>query len=364
MRSRGCWDMISIVAEVSRSQFGERLLDRLRLDLGSGVGFSEHPSPFGGGAFSELFKFQLRGAPSEWSGMLVLRLVPGSNTGVRIEAAVQEGARVAGVPAPRVLLVDGDPEALGAPFMIMEMLAGRPFLRTLWHQFPRDFPRLVASWPDVFGEVLSLLMGVDTAPIADALSASGIPADAAGTGRHLAWSEQVLGGSHAFDGVISWLKTNQPDEPARPSVVHGDLWPGNVLMHEGAFGGLVDWTMGAVGDPALDVGFATVGLALMPEPFPPPWPVSAAIRAAGAHIAKQIHERCRTLVGGAERIAYYEALRCVVQLAVVHADRQRGVWNGWEHGVSALIRHLNGITGLGTSLTGGPTKKPGSSRWR
>ena len=290
--------------------------------------------------------------------MLVLRLVPGSDTGVRIEAAVQEGARSAGVPAPRVLLVDGEPEALGAPFMVMEMLAGRPFLRTAWHQFPRDFPRLVTSWPDVFGEVLSLLMRVDTAPVTDALSTGGIPANAAGTGRHLVWSEQVLAGNPAFEAVISWLKTNQPDEPARPSVVHGDLWGGNVLMQKGAWRGLVDWTMGAVGDPALDVGFATVGLALMPEPFPPPWPISAAIRAAGVHIANQIHERCRALVGGDKRITYYEALRCVVQLAVVQADRQRGVRNGWEHGVSALIRHLNGITGLGTSLTGGPTKKP------
>jgi aminoglycoside phosphotransferase (APT) family kinase protein len=235
--------------------------------------------------------------------------------------------------------------------MVMELLAGRPFLRgRAWHQFPRDLRRLVISWPAVFARVLDLLMRVDTAPVTNVLSAHGIAAEAARTGRHLAWVEEVLGATPAFGTVISWLKANQPEEPERPCLVHGDLWPGNVLMQKGALSGLVDWTMGTIGDPALEVGFAKVGLALMPEPFPPPWPISRAIRASGVHIARQIHERCRSLVGGDDRIAYYEALRCVVQLAMVQADRERGVRNGWEHGVPALSRHLHEITGHHTTV--------------
>jgi aminoglycoside phosphotransferase (APT) family kinase protein len=121
-------------------------------------------------------------------------------------------------------------------------------------------------------------------------------------------------------------------------------------MCSGAICGLVDWTMGAIGDPALDVGFAKVGLSLMPEPFPPPRPISTGIHAAGMRIAAQIHERCASLVGGPDRVAYYEALRCAVQIGVVHAERRLGRINSWEHGIPVLLRHLNEVTGLDVRL--------------
>jgi hypothetical protein len=116
--------------------------------------------------------------------------------------------------------------------------------------------------------------------------------------------------------------------------------------------------MGAVGDPALDVGFAKVGLALMPEPFPPPPPIRNAIRACGVRLARQIHRRCAPLVGGDDRVAYHEALRCMLQTAVVHADRRAGRTNGWERGIPALVRHFNAITGLDLSTAQYPSCLP------
>jgi hypothetical protein len=128
-------------------------------------------------------------------------------------------------------------------------------------------------------------------------------------------------------------------------LVHGDLWPGNVLVLDGAMSGLVDWTRGAIGDPALDVGFARVGVLLMPEPFPPPPPIRQLIHAAGTHIAEGIGERCTAAVGGEERVRYHEALRCAVELANVVVERRAGARPGWDHGVPALVRHLEGISG-------------------
>jgi len=110
--------------------------------------------------------------------------------------------------------------------------------------------------------------------------------------------------------------------------------------------GFVDWTMGAVGDPGLDVGFAKVGLALLPEPFPPPPPIRTVVHHYGRRLAQQIHERCSRHVDGDTRIAYFEALRCTLQVAAVVADRRAGRQNGWEHGVPALVSHFNAITGL------------------
>src|SRR5207244_3341157 len=41
-----------------------------------------------------------------------------------------------------------------------------------------------------------------------------------------------------------------------PVWVHGDLLPGNVLVHGGRLSGVIDWSAAGVGDPACDAMFA------------------------------------------------------------------------------------------------------------
>ena len=266
---------------------------------------------------------------------------------MRTEAGLQDGARATGIPAPRVLLVEPSPEVLGEPFMVMEFLPGRGFLGGIeWYRFARDFPKMLRSWPATFATIMELLAATDTAPVLEALARQGVPEDLALTTRHLSWIEETLGTDTGLDDGIAWLRANEPHLPEQLRLVHGDLWPANVLFGHGVLCGLVDWTMGALGDPALDVGFAKVGLALMPEPFPPPPPLRTAIHACGSRMARQIHDSCAPLVGGDSRISYYEALRCMVQIAVVYADRKAGRENGWERGIPALVKHLNTVTGI------------------
>ena len=47
-----------------------------------------------------------------------------------------------------------------------------------------------------------------------------------------------------------------PDWQGPPVWLHGDLHPGNILVHEGALSGVIDWEMLSVGDPALDLSGA------------------------------------------------------------------------------------------------------------
>jgi hypothetical protein len=338
------------------SNFGDlasKLLERLRAELEDpNLRYAVPPAPLGGGAFSSMFTFELATAPSAWSGRLVLRLVGWSPMQVRTEAGLQEGARSAGLPAPRVLLVEPTPDALGATFMVMEMLPGRAFLRGVEPtRFARDFPKVVRSWPARFAAVLETLGRVDDASVLSVMERHGVPERFARSTRHLDWAEGVLTDECAFDAAVGWLRANEPPPPARSVLVHGDLWPGNVLMRDGVVSGLVDWTMGAVGDPALDVGFARVGFLLMPEPFPPPPPLRQLVHAAGVRIAERIGAQCSAGVGGEERVRYYEALRCAVQLAAVVAERRAGTKPGWAHGVPALVGHLEAISGQPVPFT-------------
>jgi aminoglycoside phosphotransferase (APT) family kinase protein len=124
-----------------------------------------------------------------------------------------------------------------------------------WYRFTQSFPALVASWPETFARVMALLSAADVAPAITALERLGIPGEHALTTRHLVWAEEQLGEAPGFAELLAWLKLELPEPPTRLSLVHGDLWPANVLVKGKATTGLVDWTMGAIGDPALDLGF-------------------------------------------------------------------------------------------------------------
>lgn len=341
------------MASPSLGELQSKLLERLRAELGDpDLTYAVPPARLGGGAFSSMFTFELATPPSGWSGRLALRLVDSSPMQVRTEAGLQEGARAAGLPAPRVLLVEPTADVLGATFMVMEMLPGRAFLRGVEPmRFARDFPKLVRSWPGEFAAVLEMLGRVDGTSVLGVMQRYGVPERFARSTRHLDWAEVVLTEERAFDAAIGWLRASEPSPPERSVLVHGDLWPGNVLMRDGTVSGLVDWTMGAVGDPALDVGFARVGFLLMPEPFPPPPPLRQLVHAAGVRIAESIGARCTAGVGGEERVRYYEALRCVVQIAAVVAERRADTKPGWAHGVPALVGHLEAISGQPVPFT-------------
>lgn len=48
------------------------------------------------------------------------------------------------------------------------------------------------------------------------------------------------------------------DEPG--VLLHGDLWPGNVLWREGRIAAIVDWEDAALGDPLRDLGVSRLEL--------------------------------------------------------------------------------------------------------
>ncbi|TML40906.1 MAG: hypothetical protein E6G27_09040 [Actinobacteria bacterium] len=327
------------------------LLDRLRSELGvPELAYRRHPSALSGGMFSSLYAFELRPAPDGWTGSFVVRLVKPSEQ-VRLEVGLHEAASAAGFGTPRLLFWETDLADLGLGCLVMERLPSRTYVRGVepW-RFALDVPKLLGAWPRRFSHVLDALARVDADEAMETLLRDGVPHDLARPGRHLRAVSATLAEETSLAGVIDWLHDNRPAPPERLCLVHGDLWPGNVFMGNGGVR-LIDWTRGGIDDPALDVGFAKVGFALMPEPFPPPPPIRQLAALAGRSIAARISSHCDQLVGGADRVRYYEALRCAVELADVVAERASGARPGWEHGVPALVRHLEIITNGSITFT-------------
>lgn len=56
-----------------------------------------------------------------------------------------------------------------------------------------------------------------------------------------------------LDHALDWLESAVPDGDAAPVIVHGDVGPGNFLIHDGHVAALIDWEMVRLGHPLEDV---------------------------------------------------------------------------------------------------------------
>jgi aminoglycoside phosphotransferase (APT) family kinase protein len=76
--------------------------------------------------------------------------------------------------------------------------------------------------------------------------------------RWTAFLERIKGRElPGFDEAAAWLRTHKPIDFV-PGIMHGDYQFANVMFDDGAparLAAIVDWEMGTVGDPKLDLGW-------------------------------------------------------------------------------------------------------------
>jgi aminoglycoside phosphotransferase (APT) family kinase protein len=157
------------------------------------------------------------------------------------------------VPVPRPVLLCEDEEVLGAPFYVMEFVAGTPY---------RSADQLAPLGPErTRGAVLSLvdtlveLHAVDPAEVG--LADFGRPEGF--LDRQLRrWGKQLDASRNrdlaGIDELHATLGRRLPVSPA-PAVVHGDYRLDNVLIGErDEITAILDWEMSTLGDPLTDLG--------------------------------------------------------------------------------------------------------------
>jgi aminoglycoside phosphotransferase (APT) family kinase protein len=80
--------------------------------------------------------------------------------------------------------------------------------------------------------------------------------------RWTAFLERIKGRElPGFDEASAWLRAHKPIDFV-PGLMHGDYQFANVMYHDGApaqLAAIVDWEMGTVGDPKLDLGWTVQG---------------------------------------------------------------------------------------------------------
>ena len=165
------------------------------------------------------------------------------------------------VRVPRPALACDDESVIGAPFYLMERVAGTVIRGTLPEWATEDTRR------DIAYELVDALAELHAVPNGPFVEAGIGKADGYLERQLRRWRGQREGAQVRelpdYDVVSEWLGANLPPQAAT-SVVHGDYKLDNVVMVPGPrLVAILDWEMATVGDPLADLGYL---LALWIEP--------------------------------------------------------------------------------------------------
>lgn len=143
-----------------------------------------------------------------------------------------------GLPIPRGLRFDGSRSRLETPFLVMEFVEGTTSL-------PHPV-RSARAMADLMGRIHAV----------EDLGAISMP-------RRLDPSPELrlwLDGQPDAAPVLAAVGQTAPPYTRPPRLLHGDLWPGNLLWRDDEIVAVLDWEDAAIGDPLSDVACTRVEL--------------------------------------------------------------------------------------------------------
>jgi aminoglycoside phosphotransferase (APT) family kinase protein len=163
------------------------------------------------------------------------------------------------VPVPRMVVEHPEPDLLGAPFYVMELVEG------VVYRTAADLARLDADGArrlgHAFVDALAALHLVEPASVG--LADFGRP-DGYLARQVSRWSKQLASSRSrdvpGFDTLAARLTEDVP-APQRVSIVHGDFRLDNALVaadDPGRVQAVLDWEMATLGDPLADLALFTL----------------------------------------------------------------------------------------------------------
>jgi len=226
-------------------------------DLGTGAPL-EH-SYISGGSQNEIY--ELRRGDLRCAMRIPPATAPADrDNGIVREWRIIEALNGTDVPHTEAIAVCTDPAVLGRTFYLMGFVEG-------WS--PMDTR---GAWPAPFDADLDARRGLAFQLVEGIALLSKVDWQAKGlqdlgrpdgfherqVDRWTAFLERIKGRElPGFDEAAAWLRAHKPIDFI-PGLMHGDYQFANVMFRDGAparLAAIVDWEMGTVGDPKLDLGW-------------------------------------------------------------------------------------------------------------
>jgi len=279
-------------------------------------------------------------------GRFVLRrpprppLPPSAHDMVR-EARFQLALREGGFERlPTIVAVCDDEDVLGVPFYVMEWLEGHVVTDELPPGLDVDRARRRLA-EDLVDALVEIHAADVSSPALAAFARSGSYNERQVRRFAQLWEINRTREVPRVDEVGEWLTANLPDPPP-PTPVHGDYRLGNMMVARGEptrIEAVLDWEMGAIGDPRADVGYL---LATYAEPGGEPNPLGTSpVTAepgfpAKAELAARYVERSGREV---EPLHWFEALalwKAAVFCEAIYGRYVRGELGREDHRAARL----------------------------
>jgi len=213
--------------------------------------------PLTGGASRETHRVEATRSGQPWP--LVLQReragVMRRSGGMATEADVVMAALAAGVPAPQVIATNradisaASREALGPSFFVTEAVDGETIARRILRDeeytaarlaLPRQMAAAAAAIHRTPTGALSFLDEIDELT------------------RYRAVADELGLVSPAFELAFRWLEQHRPVPSTGPTLVHGDLRLGNLIVDRRGLAAVIDWELAHIGDPMEDLGWLCV----------------------------------------------------------------------------------------------------------
>jgi aminoglycoside phosphotransferase (APT) family kinase protein len=264
------------------------------------------------------------------------------------EARLQLALREAGFARlPTIVAVGEDESVLGVPFYVMEYLDGYVVTEELPPGLERERARRRLG-DDLVDALVEIHAADVTNPGLAAFARPGSYNERQVRRFAQLWDLNKTRDLPKVEEVGSWLADNLP-EPLPPTVVHGDFRLGNTMVagdDASRILAVLDWEMGAIGDPRADVGYL---LATYSEPGGPANPLgtSPATAMPGFPSRLELAERYMARSGrDVEPLGWFEALalwKAAVFCEAIYGRFMRGELGAedtraarFEHGVPYL----------------------------
>lgn len=174
----------------------------------------------------------------------------------RLEFQTFQLLNLHGVPAPQALLLDESGDTLGSPGIVVSFVAGHLQMDTV--SDPMDWARKLAH---TLAKIHAIPCGEEEQRFL--LKGNGEATWFLNSERPPAYMQEYPGGAEVWQILHDQFPRIQTVPPV---LLHLDYWSGNILWHQNEISAVIDWEEAAYGDPAVDVGYALMNIALMGLP--------------------------------------------------------------------------------------------------